>query len=468
MSDALSGNTQAILLLTAPLILGRGSPSAPVLTAGEYNRLALQLRERKWQPADLLGALAEEVIAACGTVVEEERLRRLLDRGFQLSQALERWRSRALWVISRADPTYPRRLKARLNGAAPAVLYGCGPTGLLESGGLAVVGSRDVDEALIEYTASVGRLAARARQTIVSGGARGVDLAAMRAALAAGGRAIGVLADSLEKAAMNRENRTVLLEEKLVLVTPYDPSAGFNVGHAMQRNKLIYALAEAALVVNAELNKGGTWAGATEQLDKLRFVPVYVRSTGGVPPGLEALAARGARAWPNPTNETELSDALRAAPSAGPSQGQSVLALESPATNAEPRAERATEAPSDPATELFDKVREIVVRLLRQPKDGSDLCAELGITASQADEWLRRLVSERQIEQRGSTSYVVASPSHVREAGAMLPGATSAEGHVMGSDGEALHFLVRDTKSNKAIDTLEADVRDARGSMPER
>jgi predicted Rossmann fold nucleotide-binding protein DprA/Smf involved in DNA uptake len=41
-------------------------------------------------------------------------------------------------------------------------------------------------------------------------------------------------------------------------VSPYDPSAGFNVGHAMQRNKVIYALADAVLVIRAEFEKGGT------------------------------------------------------------------------------------------------------------------------------------------------------------------------------------------------------------------
>jgi predicted Rossmann fold nucleotide-binding protein DprA/Smf involved in DNA uptake len=32
-------------------------------------------------------------------------------------------------------------------------------------------------------------------------------------------------------------------------------SAGFNVGNAMQRNKLIYALADASLMVSSDLNK---------------------------------------------------------------------------------------------------------------------------------------------------------------------------------------------------------------------
>jgi hypothetical protein len=40
----------------------------------------------------------------------------------------------------------------------------------------------------------------------------------------------------------------------------------------MQRNKLIYALADAALVVNSDFEKGGTWAGAIEQLERLHLI----------------------------------------------------------------------------------------------------------------------------------------------------------------------------------------------------
>jgi predicted Rossmann fold nucleotide-binding protein DprA/Smf involved in DNA uptake len=128
----------------------------------------------------------------------------------------------------------------------------------------------------------------------------------MRGALEAGGKVSGVLADSLEKATMNREHRSLLLEGQLVLMSPYDPSAGFNVGNAMQRNKLIYALADTSLVVSSDLNKGGTWAGASEQLDKLKFVPVYVRSTGESSPGLDALRKKGAIPWPNPQDTGSL------------------------------------------------------------------------------------------------------------------------------------------------------------------
>ena len=319
MNDAPSVNTQAILLLTAPLITGRERRASPKpLAAGEYDHLARRLRELRHQPADLLGDGARRLLEECRLDLDPERLHRLLDRGFLLSQALERWRTRALWVTSRADAEYPRRLKIRLREQAPPVLYGCGNRAELDAGGLAVVGSRNANDDLLAYTEGVGRLAAGARRTLVSGGARGIDQAAMRGALDAGGTVACVLADSLERAATRREHRSALIDGRLVLLCPYDPAAGFLVGHAMQRNKLIYALADAALVVDAEFEKGGTWAGAVEQLDRHRFVSVYVRTTGEVGRGLDALLARGARRWVDTEDPEALGALLDGRPDAAP------------------------------------------------------------------------------------------------------------------------------------------------------
>ena len=75
----------------------------------------------------------------CSLGYARTRLQKLLGRGFLLSQVIERWQARAIWVVSRADAEYPRRLKTRLREDAPAVLYGCGDMALLETGGLAVV-----------------------------------------------------------------------------------------------------------------------------------------------------------------------------------------------------------------------------------------------------------------------------------------------------------------------------------------
>lgn len=306
MSTTLSPDGQAILLLTAPLMAGRMELSADLLTPGEYRRLAVFLHEVQRSPGDLLTADADSLLRQYQGVVDGDRLRRLLGRGFLLSQAVERWQARAIWVVTSTDASYPQRLRERLKDNAPAVLYGCGDATILETGRLAVVGSRNATPALLTYTEHIGQLAAHAQQTVVSGGARGIDQASMRGALEAGGMAAGMLADSLERAALNREYRSPLMEGRLALVSPYDPMAGFNVGNAMQRNKLIYALADAALVISSDYQKGGTWAGAVEQLTKLRLVPVFVRSRGDIEKGLQELQDMGALPWPNPGNPAEL------------------------------------------------------------------------------------------------------------------------------------------------------------------
>lgn len=460
MTPALSPNTQAILLLTAPLIAGRSPSSPDLLTPGEYKRLARHLREIQHQPADLVSPDAAELLRACQSVIDEGRLQRLLGRGFLLSQVIERWQARAIWVVSRADAEYPRRLKVRLREDAPAVLYGCGDISLLESGGLAVVGSRHVDDSLIDYTMAVGRLAARAGRTLVSGGAKGIDQAAMRGALEAGGKVSGVLADSLEKTTMNREHRNLLLDGQLVLISPYDPSAGFNVGNAMQRNKLIYALADASLVVSSDLNKGGTWAGAIEQLNKLKFVPVYVRSTGESSSGIDALRGQGAIPWPNPQNADAfvgVFDVVAPTLVVSPQSGLVLFSTDGPSNVASapktvPETPTVIKAPSDPApptvpvpTEesielasepvlpfvqaheakpevaspmaemtfipadtLFATVREVIQLLLKAPMKDAEVAAALDVSNAQAKAWLQRLVDEGVLEkQKKSAGYVV-------------------------------------------------------------
>jgi predicted Rossmann fold nucleotide-binding protein DprA/Smf involved in DNA uptake len=464
MTPTLSPNTQAILLLTAPLIAGRSVISPDLLSPGEYKRLARHLLEIQRQPADLISPDAVEILHSCHPVIDESRLQRLLGRGFLLSQVIEHWQARAIWVVSRADADYPRRLKTRLREDAPAVLYGCGDKGLLENGGLAVVGSRRVDDSLIDYTMSVGSLAARAGRTIVSGGAKGIDQAAMRGAVEAGGKVCGVLADRLEKTTMNREHRNLLLDGFLVLISPYDPSAGFNVGNAMQRNKLIYALADASLVVNSDLKKGGTWSGAVEQLDRFKFVPVFIRSTGRPCPAFDALREKGAIPWPNPKDpdsfeaifnasfplnehpartqlslleklsssthskdfqqvetvaldqsdeapSTQLKDSTMEQESGESQDGSSAVPQGDKAQPPEGLVENIHDPDITPAEMLFSAVRQSMQKILLRPKKDTEVAAALDVSNSQAKAWLLRLVEDGMVEKTTRpVQYVLRKP----------------------------------------------------------
>ena len=400
MTSEPSSNTKAILLLTAPLIAGRGKPSTKPLAPGEYRRLARRLRELQRQPADLLTSGARGIVSECRIELDSQRLERLLGRGFLLTQAVERWRTRAIWVLSRADTDYPRRLKQRLREDAPPVLYGCGDAAILRAGGLAVVGSRNVHEALIEYTEKVGRLAASAGRCLVSGGARGIDRAAMRGALDAGGRVVGVLADGLEKAAMLRDHREALMKGRLALVSPYDPAARFQVGHAMQRNKLIYALSDAGLVVNSDYEKGGTWTGAVEQLGKLKLVPVHIRANGEVGKGLEGLRKRGAKPWPEPKTPEALEEILDAtAGEGGGVPGQQALSISEADSQAMPLVPARTSEPGVATDisfkeELFAKVRELIERMDGRRTQAA-VAEALDVSKTQADAWLGRFTEAK-------------------------------------------------------------------------
>jgi predicted Rossmann fold nucleotide-binding protein DprA/Smf involved in DNA uptake len=406
----------------------------------------------------------------CEPVIDPSRLGRLLGRGFLLSQVIERWQSRAVWVVSRADAEYPSRLKAKLREDAPAIIYGCGDMAVSELGGLAVVGSRHVDDSLVEYTMSVGQLVAHAGRALVSGGAKGIDQAAMRGALDAGGRVCGVLADGLEQASMNREHRKLLLDGRLLLISPYDPSAGFNVGNAMQRNKVIYALADAALVVSSDLKKGGTWTGAVEQLEKLKLVPVYVRSGSDASPGLQALHRKGAICWPDPRDEAALEAVFRDAthwhvPSVPPpsglfvDQGASAPATPDtkgsiPALGAKPQAPHSprphpmsTPVAVDPAViadsndearlapqqvsaseVLFGTVRDLMPRVLVSSMKDAEIADVLGVSKAQAKVWLKRLVDEGVIrQQRKPAGYVLSKDHLFRKTGLCAKESSSSE-----------------------------------------
>jgi predicted Rossmann fold nucleotide-binding protein DprA/Smf involved in DNA uptake len=73
----------------------------------------------------------------------------------------------------------------------------------------------------------------------------------------------------------------------------------------MGRNKLIYTLADYAVVVASDAEKGGTWAGATQAL-KAAWIPVFVLNHAAMPEGNKMLLQKGALKFPHPFPEHPL------------------------------------------------------------------------------------------------------------------------------------------------------------------
>ncbi|XZN96580.1 MAG: DNA-processing protein DprA [Microcoleus sp.] len=244
MNHVLPPDTQAILLLCASFGQNRQTEPQP-LTLSEYNSLAGWLRENQMRPEDLLTPNCLNLLQNNpANNLDFYRVSALLERGVMLSLAVEKWTNQGLWILGRSDSQYPKRLKQILQHLAPAILYGIGKIKLLSQGGLAIVGSRHVDAEGLDRTQKIAQACAQEAMQVVSGGARGVDTAAMLSALEAGGTAVGVLADSLAASSVAGKYRAGIKEGRLTLVSACDPNAGFNVGNAMGRNKYIYALAD--------------------------------------------------------------------------------------------------------------------------------------------------------------------------------------------------------------------------------
>ncbi len=293
-SPPLTEDAKAITMLCA--VLRKGGSEVP-LSHAEYALLAQWLRHAGLRPADLLRR-EPAAAAAAATRIERQRLETLLGRGVQLGFAVEEWQRNGIWIVSRSDSDYPARYKKHLRDQAPPLLFGVGERSLLGGGGLAKTGSRNADAAGEAFARRTAEWCARHGMTVFSGGAKGIGQAAMNAATDSGGAAVGVLADSLLKKSLESASRHALAAGRLALVSPYHPLAAFSAASALERNKLIYALADYGLVVSAEHKKGGAWAGAAEELGREFPLPVFVRLGGDAPAGNRKLPELGAIPWP--------------------------------------------------------------------------------------------------------------------------------------------------------------------------
>ncbi len=287
----LSEDSLAILLLCSDLAMPSTANFKP-FTLSEWKMLTgklinseLQRPQAFFKAEDwrrILDLPAEQIV----------RIEKLLSRAGQLGIELERLNSIGVWVVTRADANYPLRLKKVLKQKAPVVLFGAGEENLIELDGICIVGSRDVDQNGADFTQTLANRCAKDNLTVISGGAKGVDSIAQQTALMAGGKVISILSDSLEAKIIKREYREAITAGNLLALSPFNPRSRFKVYTAMERNKYIYALSKYAVVVSSSVKKGGTWAGATENL-KAGWVPLFVRAGNEIPDGNKMLLGLG-------------------------------------------------------------------------------------------------------------------------------------------------------------------------------
>ncbi len=176
------------------------------------------------------------------------------------------------------DADYPTRLHPPdvEHSFIPApIVYVVGDSTLLEKGGrtIGVIGARACTPYGREQAARFASGFADAGATVVSGAARGIDQAAMRAAVQARGKVIAVLGSAFDHLYPKDANTLLatVLEAGGAVVSEFAFGTSTRPGNFPRRNRLLAAASDALLVVQASC-RSGTMSTCSYALDYGREV----------------------------------------------------------------------------------------------------------------------------------------------------------------------------------------------------
>ena len=172
--------------------------------------------------------------------------------------------------VTWSDPAYPAALTTIPD--PPFVLWIRGSAGVLSTPGVAIVGARAASPYALNVAERLAGDLAAAGLTIVSGLARGVDAAAHRGALKAGGRTVGVLGSGID-VIYPREHEPLARDMEVIgcVATELVPGTPPQRRFFPLRNRIISGLTRAVIVVEAG-EKSGSLITARCALDQGRDV----------------------------------------------------------------------------------------------------------------------------------------------------------------------------------------------------
>lgn len=260
-----SDNAMSAILLCSYIGINKDDTTKP-FSLGEWNQFLDKVIDMKLDPSVVLSNDMGMLTQLKYSSNEIERIKKLVSRGGAVAFEIDDLSNKGIEVITLFDVDYPVLLKRKLKRKTPPILFYAGDINLAKKIGIAVVGSRDVDQAGMEFTRKLVSRASEERLVVYSGGAKGVDSISEITAIENGSAVVSFIADSLSAKIKKKEVLKNILQQKLLLISDVKPEAGFSAARAMNRNKYIYAAAYGAFVISSDYNKGGTWAGAIENI----------------------------------------------------------------------------------------------------------------------------------------------------------------------------------------------------------
>ena len=222
---------------------------------GLSNRSCWQLLEHFDSPEEVYYADEGHLRLVDG--LSEEQRQRLQDKSLQRAEEiLAQCAAKEIFIVTVQDAAYPHRLRSIYD--APVLLYGKGAMPLFdEEAAVAVVGTRKCSPYGVHAAEELGYQLAKQGALLVSGMADGIDAAAMKGALRAGGFVAAILGGGVDVIYPYANRR--LYEDVAatgVLLSEYPPGTPAEAWHFPVRNRIISGLSLAAVVVEAPARSG--------------------------------------------------------------------------------------------------------------------------------------------------------------------------------------------------------------------
>ncbi len=226
----------------------------------------------------------ERLRAAGGGLNGYERRCLRKDLAFIAEQGIE--------VVVRGDGRYPGALSRTFPRKAPRMIFMKGNLSLLSRPGIMVCGSRGASGLGLDFAYKCGRLVAEAGYVLISGYARGADMAAHLGALEAGGESMALVPYGLTRFSVRSVLADVLDEGNFLVGSELPPVSGFTVKAALRRNRFLAAMAGAVIVVEPG-DTGGTWYTAERAAGMGRPLFHFTGERGEAGERLASLGSRG-------------------------------------------------------------------------------------------------------------------------------------------------------------------------------
>ncbi|WP_217131914.1 DNA-processing protein DprA [Leucobacter chinensis] len=236
-------------------IMGAAGSLGHLIEGASAVKLAALAAEASQPPAHSPGGSVSLAPSKAEIAAGIGRWRPRLNRAATVTDC-ESARTHRMRLITGASPSWPGRL-TDLGDHAPLTLWVIGDLPVLSDAGLAVVGSRACSSYGEQVTGELVQNAVQHGRVIISGAAYGIDGVAHRAALAARGRTIAVLAGGADRRYPAAHDALIgRIGETGAVISEMIPGSPPTRWRFLMRNRLIAALAEATLVTEAGTRSG--------------------------------------------------------------------------------------------------------------------------------------------------------------------------------------------------------------------